>query len=490
MKNIIDRSIEFLSPKTGLHRAQARKAMEVLEKRAYDGAAKGRRTDDWRSTGASANMEVHVALAWLRNRSRELVRNNPYAKNSIRVIANNTVGTGIEPTPKFVGKNAGKINDTLKDKWKTWAGKINCDFDGQLNMYGIQHLAMKAVAESGECLIRKIYTTDVKFPIKLQVLEADFIDTYKHELVFDDKGLRRYYGIEYNRKGERVGYWIYKMHPVEFGFMESVLVPAADILHIYEVERPGQIRGIPFSASSMLRMRDLDKYEDAELIRQQIAACFTVFITDDGEETDKNSPNNLEKVEPGIIEHLRPGKSVTFATPPITQGYEAYTKTVKQSVAAGNGLTYEAMTGDLSNVNFSSGRMGWLETQRNFAHWQWNMLIPKFCDPVYTWFVEANILLGNVPAGVDIPVGWTPPRREMINPLQEGKAQELQMRSMVKSWGETVKENGYNPEEVMAELIAEQKAFKDAGLMPTSNPMFDSTRQSANALNKEPGGIN
>lgn len=488
--NVIDNVIKYVAPKTALHRAQARKAMEVMSKRAYDGAAKGRRTGDWWTTGASANMEVHTALAWLRNRSRELVRNNPNAKNSVRVVANNTVGTGIMPTPKFTGKNAKKVNDTLKDKWKVWADKIGCDFDGQLNMYGIQHLVMKAVAESGECLVRRVHSTDPKFPLKLQVLEADFIDTYKHELVFDDKGLRRYYGIEYNRKGERVGYWIYKMHPVEFGFMESVLVPAADILHIYEVERPGQIRGVPFNAASMLRMRDLDKYEDAELIRQQIAACFTVFITSDGEDDGATGAGtNLEKVEPGIIEHLKPGKTVTFATPPITQGYETYTKTIKQSVAAGNGVTYEAMTGDLSNVNFSSGRMGWLETQRNFAHWQWNMLIPKLCDPIYNWFVEANGLLGNIPIGLDIPVGWTPPRREMIDPLKEGKAQELQMRSMVKSWGETVKENGYNPEEVMAELIAEQKMFKDAKLMPTSNPMFDATRQTSNALNNDPGEI-
>lgn len=474
-KNLLDKIVEIVDPKAALKRYRYRTALDLSE-RQYEAAAKGRRTKDWQATGASANMEVHKALTDLRNRSRNLVRNNPTAKNAIRVIANNVVGTGILPTPKYVGKNAEKINQLIKSYWKTWADKTICDYDGQLNLYGLQRLAMHTTGESGECLIRRIRTSaDAKVPIQIQILEGDFIDTYKHDLVWDGQGERNYYGIRYNNKGQRIGYWLYKTHPTEFGNLESTLVDAVDISQLYDVERPGQIRGVPFSSASMLRMRDLDKYKDAELVRQQIAACFTVFITEDAD-TDGNankSNEELERVEPGIIEHLSPGKQVSFAQPPMTQGYDGYTRSVDRDIAAGVGLTYESMTGDLSNVNFSSGRMGWLEFQRNVNHWQWNIMVPKFCDKVFEWFLEACGLKGYIPLGVDIPVTWTPPRREMIDPLKETTAMSESVRNGFNSWQNAVKEMGFDPDEVLAELVDETKKFKEAGLKPTSNPVFD-----------------
>ncbi len=469
-KNLLDKFYEAVSPSIALKRYRTRMAI-----RKYEAAAKGRRTNDWKATGASANMEVHEALMDLRNRSRMMVRNNPIAKNAVRVIPNNVVGTGILPTPKYEGKNSEKINQTIKNIWKIWADKVYCDYDEQLNLYGIQHLAMKAVAESGECLVRRIYTSsNEKLPLEIQVLEGDFIDTRKHDYNWDGNNERNYYGIRFNKKGKRVGYWLFKQHPIESGLLESVFVPADEIIHIYEVERPGQIRGIPFSSASMLRMRDLDKYEDAELLRQQIAACFTVFITEDGdEEVDNNQNPQLEKVEPGIIEHLTPGKQVTFAQPPVTQGYEPYTRTVQRSIAAGIGLTYESMTGDLSNVNFSSGRMGWLEFQRNVNHWQWNIMIPKFCEKIFEWFLQAAGLKGYIPVDIEVPVSWTPPRREMIDPVKETNAMSEAVRNGFNTWHNTVKELGLDPDEVINELKEETKKFKESGLQPSSNPVFD-----------------
>lgn len=485
-KNLLDKAIEFFNPRLANIRYRYRAALEFGQ-RQFDAASRGRRTKDWKSSGSSANMEIHTALQMLRNRSRAMVRNNPTAKNAVRIIPNNVVGTGILPTPKFTGKNAKKINETIKQYWKAWADKIHCDYDGQLNLYGIQHLAMKAIAESGECLVRRVSTgaTD-KFPLQVQVLEGDFIDTYKHDNTFVD-GERNYYGIRFNKKGKRIGYWIYTTHPVEMGVLESVLVPADDIIHLYEVERPGQVRGIPFSSASMLRMKDLDDYEDAELVRQKIAACFTVFITEDAEDAGNNNKGDteqLEKVEPGIIEHLSPGKSVTFAKPPETTGYDAYTRSINRNVAAGIGVTYEAMTGDLSNVNFSSGRMGWLEFQRNVNHWQWNIMVPKFCETVFEWFLLAAGIKGYIPLNIEVPVTWTPPRREMIDPVKETDAQNQAVRSGFTSWTQVVKENGYNPEEILEEIVAETEAFKKAGLKPESNPVFDNP--TANKKQKAP----
>lgn len=483
-KNILDLVMEVVSPGRAVERYRNRMIIDRIPfrqgKRKYEGAGKGRRTEDWFSPSTSANLEINHALKWLRQRSRDLVRNNPYARNTAyRVIPNNVVGTGILPTPKMSGKSNQKTNERLKDAWDAWAGKIVCDFDGRNTMYGIQLLVMKAVAESGECLVRRVRTKSTnKIPLELQVLEGDYIDTGKTDFKVGSEfvGKGDYFGIRFDDNGKRIGYWLFNSHPGEFGSI-SKLVDAKDIIHIYEVERPGQIRGVPGNSACILRLRDLDKFEDSELVRQMVAASFTIFKTKDGVgEDNPKDGSNTEHIEPGTITDLLPGENIAFAQPPVTQSYDAYTKGVLRSISAGNGVTYEAMTGDLSNVNFSSGRMGWIEFRGNVNNWQWNVIIPHLCDGVYNWFVEAASLRGIVSINADVPVTWTPPRREMLDPYKEIQAIKEQLRAGLISWQDVVRQLGFIPSELEEELKQDAAMWEKLGLKPTSDARYDSNR--------------
>ena len=366
--NIIERAIATVSPEWGLKRTRARTALEHL--RRYEAAAYSRRTESWRATSSSQNNETNGAISTLRNRSRDLVRNNAWAKKAVEVIANNVVGTGIRPKIIVDGKQAQR---KLSLAWKQWAETTDCDITGRLNFYGLQYLIMKTVAESGECIIvRRRRNTPGKIPFQLQVLEGDFIPhTYNYYPKASGEGKFTLMGIEFDDNDRRTGYWMYRKHPGDiYNFGTPEWADADEIIHVYQVERPGQIRGIPLGVSAMLRLKDFDEYEDAQLVRQKIAACYSVFITDPlGEAGARQTPVD-ERVEPGMVYTLDPGKEVTFATPPGAEGYDSYTKNVLRAVAAGYGVTYEALTGDLSNVNFSSGRMGWLEFHRNVTSWQ------------------------------------------------------------------------------------------------------------------------
>lgn len=478
--NWLDKAVAWVNPEAGRKRVQSRLALQMIDTslRKYEAAASGRRTDGWVTTGASTNQEIANALPKLRERARDLAKNNPYGKNGIRRIANNVVGTGIMPTP--VGLTDQEA-ERIKQAWKLWGEKTACDFDERYNFYGLQKLVMRTVAKCGECIIRRVRTRYAKgkIPLELQVLEPDFIDSTKNEAALQGGGYI-ISGVEYNAKGKRVAYWIYRRHPKEFfADLVSDRIEVKDIIHVYEVEDPGQVRGIPFATSSMLRMHDFDDYEDAQLMRQKIAACFSVFIT----ENDSLNPLSegseyepLERVEPGIIEHLPPGKSVSFAAPPPAEGYDAYSRQVLQGIAAGMGVSYEALTGDLSNVNFSSGRMGWIEFQRNIDDWQWMLLIPAFCDKAWDWFVEAAALAGYAKAGVGIEVSWTAPRREMIDPSKEVKALSELVRNGFSSWHSAVKSLGENPDEILRQLIADAEAFDKAGLKPACDPRYDTNR--------------
>lgn len=461
--NIIDRIIGFFSPALGLKRAQNRIALDKV--RRYEAAAMGRRTENWRTLPTSANQETEYALTTLRNRSRDLDRNNPYAARAFNVIANNVVGAGIKPAPE-------NGSDDIKTAWKTYASK--CDYDKAHTFYGLQWLVMRTVALSGECLVRKRNTSGKEdgVPFKIQILEPDFLDSSKSLIGYDSEGNYEIQGVRFNSKGERIGYWLYDRHPADFGDVQSNLVPAEDVLHIYLPQRPGQVRGVPFIAPSALRLRAFDEYEDAELVRQQIAACFAVFVTDVDSPSPTPDGRPLEQVQPGIVEYLPPGKSVSFASPPTTDGFDKYSRQVLTAIAAGIGVTYEAMTGDLSNVNFSSGRMGWIEFHRNVEKWR-EMLNTKLNNPVWGWFMQGmGIKTGTGMVGAT----WTAPRREMIDPVAETKGMSEQIRNMLMPWEDGVRSLGLDPDMVFKQTVDFAKKLDEAGLMPLSDPRFDSNR--------------
>ncbi len=468
--NLVDRVVNYCFPSWGTKRMYNRFVQQqaVGFLRQYEGAARGRRTDNWKALGTSAAAEIQTALFTLRNRSRDLVRNNGYGKNAVRKISNNVVGPGIIPNP--VIKSAPQ-EKKLKAVWNAWANSTDCDYDGHNTFYGIQKLVMRTVVESGECIVRKRIVSDknVSFPLQLQVLEPDYIDTTKFDQGLPEGGYI-YYGIEFNKIGKVVAYWLFDNHPgdasVRFNLTSS-RYPADEIIHVFEKERPGQFRGVPWLSSSMLRLKDLDEYEDAQLIRQKIAACFTVFISDNTPAImggAKTEDDLIERVEPGIIEKLKPGQTATFASPPPAEGYGEYTRNVLRGIAAGAGLDYVTLSGDLTSTNFSSGRMGWLEFNRNITEWQWQMLIPMHCNKAWKWFTQIAAIFGYIRPNVPIEVDWTPPRREQINPEAETKALIDGMQNGVTTWTDVQLEQGFNPEEQLEKMIRDRNAFTKAGL--------------------------
>lgn len=470
-----EKTIKSVAPRYALKRAQAQLALQVISnhKRKYDSASKGRRTEGWKTTGASANSEILPALAILRNRSRDLVRNNGYANKAVRSIASNMVGTGIIPQAKA---SSAKIKDETQRLWEMWGETTLCDADGLLDFYGIQNLVVREIAEAGEVLIRKVRkpsSSNLPIPIQLQVLEADHIDTFKYETLPD--GNKVIQGVEYDKSGARAAYWLYPEHPgdsfqrIEYTSITSKRIPASEIIHLFRVERAGQARGVPWGAPVLIRLRDFDEYEDAQLIRQKIASCFTAFVHDaDAGDLTETQQELAEKVEPGMIELLPPGKSVTFGTPPSVAGFKEYSDVTLHEVAAGYGVTYEELTGDLSGVNFSSGRMGWLSYQRELEQWRWLMMIPGLCQRTWGWFLEGATLEGF--STNRVTASWTPPRREMIDPTREVPATIKAVRGGLQSLSEAVRERGVDPQTHFNEMKKDADMLDKLGLVLDSDP--------------------
>jgi lambda family phage portal protein len=251
--------------------------------------------------------------------------------------------------------------------------------------------------------------------------------------------------------------------------LTSSRVPASEVIHIYRQDRPGQNRGISWFANIAMSLQDLADHQDAQLLRQKIAACFAAFRVPAEDEDDNADPSDLsETISPGRIQNLGPGEDIKFAEPPGVQGYDEFKRSVLRDVASGIGITYEALSGDLSNVNFSSARIGRLEMDRAVSSWQWQMLIPQMMDPIARWTMDAFDMVNATQSRRAMSIAWVPPHRMLVDPEGEINMSRNKVRAGFTSRSEVIRGFGEDPDEVLAEII-QDNADADANAM-----VFDS----------------
>lgn len=462
--NAFDKFTAAFAPRWTLDRVRARAALTVT--RNYDAAQPGRRTSGWTRNRGDVNALLQVAGAELRNHARDLLRNNGYTRRAQNVIANNVVGWGI--VPKTLDPEAAAL-------WRAWADTTECDSEGRHTFAGLQSLVIRSLVSDGEVLIRRRPRRPddgLSIPLQLEVIEIDQLDTSKTEPVGPSGG-RIEMGVEFDLLGRRSAYWIFSDHPgnASGGVVGvSKRIPASEIAHVFQTERPKQARGASWLATAIVPLKDLDEYEDAELVKQKIAACFAAFVTDpDGsaspiaalESGTTNSGAQVESFEPGMISHLPPGKAVTMANPPGVTN-DAFTIRNLRKIAAGLGVTYEDLTGDYSQVNFSSARMGRIVHQAYVRNWQSTVMIPQFCGAVWRWAMSAAAQAGDL--GVVPLAEWTAPPLPMIEPDKEGLAYSRLVRNGVMTFSEMVREQGGDPDAHFAEYAADQKRLDSLGI--------------------------
>lgn len=451
-ENWIDKTVAYFSPSRGFMRAQYRLA--------YEAARKGRRRDGWITQDLSADAEVSAASRDLRNDARSLVRDNPHAKKGLGVLVTNKVGTGI--LAQADGPNV-RLNDRIYERWERWCDRA--DITGKLDLYGDQGLTERSRAESGESLVRFIPTAMVDrfdVPFRLQVIEADFLDTLKNQRISDTVQVR--HGIEYENN-RPVAYWLFDEHPGEnaiYGSLRrstSMRVPAEDVLHIYKPLRPGQTRGITDFAAVILRLRALDDYDDAEVMRKKIAACLAAFVTTAGGlpaaalagTSVDESGNRIETFRPGMIPYLQPGENVVVADPKPSEGYREFNTVQLHAIAAGLEIPYELLTNDLSELNYSSLRGGLVQFKAAVEADQWQVLVPQLVGPIWARFVRE---LARLDTSIDpmTPAVFTPPRFALLDPSKEVPAMVDAMRAGIDSYPNVIRREGYDWKEKLEEI--------------------------------------
>ncbi|MCO1349965.1 phage portal protein (plasmid) [Burkholderia vietnamiensis] len=443
-----------------------------LKAAAYESASTaGARAKSWRTSGAGPNAAAVQNLPLLRSRARDAIRNDPWAKTAIARLVSNTIGNGIQAHPQHSNDAVRKMQKQL---WEDSCEEI--DADDLFDMAGVQTLAARAFFSDGEVLVRRQYRSPsdgLAVPMQIRLLEGDLLPMEKNEIA--PGGGEIINGVEFNPDGRRVAYHLLQRHPGEYGRastanMQTVRVPADEIAHVFLALRPGQVRGVPELSTVLLRLKSLDNFDDAVLFRQEVSNLFAGFITKPPAEPgmmgdpiaggameyDVDGFSPVVSLEPGSMQELAPGESVTFAEPPgAGTDYGPFMRQQLMAAAASVGMPYEVMTGDLRDVSDRVLRVILNEFRRSIEQIQWNVFIHQFCRKVWRWWVDACALSG----AMSMPdyyrrrrdylrVRWVPQGWPYIHPVQDVTAKRMEIRSGLASRSGAVLSRGDDPEQV------------------------------------------
>lgn len=468
--------------------APAKTEVVAPRRRLYEGAKISRLTSDWVTSSTSADAEISGSMVRLRNRARQLVRDSDYARQAIRAVRNNVVGTGIRMQAQVKmlrgGRPDQKINGMIEAEWKRWGRAKTCHTAGRLDFHEIERLAVAAMCESGEVFIRLVRQPfgGSAVPLALEVIEADLLDETK------DGYLRQ--GEEW-RMGIRVDEW---QRPLAYAFLtrhpgdnrpapigrEHVIVPADDVIHLMVTERPMQTRGVTWFASAIKRLHHLAGYEEAEVVRARASSSLMGFVTSPEGELigdDVYDGDRVSQFEPGVFKYLAPGESVTVPQLDAPDGqFEPFVRAMLRAMAAGLGVSYETISRDFSQSNYSSSRLSLLEDRENWKALQ-QYLISNLHTPVFEAWMDAAVAVGALPLPAYqeqreryLAVNWVPRGWEWVDPEKEGKAYRDAVRNGFMTQAEVVMTRGGDFHELIEQRKSEVDQINELGLVFDVNP--------------------
>lgn len=450
------------------YRLRAWLARAVSPQANFDAASMGSRTRHMQGPRGPVDDLSHRSVSIMRARSRHMIRNQPAARRAAAVLATQVVGTGI--TPSSPHADLEEYLKLVRDHQRQ-VGVVQ----GQ-SLASVQRLAFRTVFSDGAALVLRQRRTlqqmrdrDLVTPWQLEVLSPDQLATER------DDGLRIRGGIETDDTGWIVAYHLYRTHPDARHAWDRdiVRISAADVAYLWVDDEPGQLVGLPWLQAVMLRLEDWDQLSHAQVVKQKVAAMWAGFIKRAfGGGTIDATANPEIDLEPGRMQYLQPGEEVEFGQPPSADGYIEVATVQGREVSSGVGVTYEDLTGDYSQVNYSSARMGALVSRAIVNQHQLELMVGRLCGPLGRWLIEAAEGFG-----YDVPVAdegdrspalrWTPPPRDLIDPEREIMAINDAIVVGVTSRQEEIRKLGRDPAEVDRERAQDAEREASLGLVKT-----------------------
>jgi len=465
--------------------------------RSYAAAQVNRLTQGWSTVSGSANSDIHAALDALRARSRQLARDNEYIHKWLHLLVTNVVGPqGFRYQARVYdrpGVPDAAANAALESAWAAFGRKGVADVTGRQTLAAMLQTAIKTLATDGELLmqiVRGPADAGNPFGIAFRLIDADRMETRLNRSADGTSNAIRM-GVEINRWGRPVAYHIRNTHPGEqyhtvgAAGMQTLRIPAEDVIHEFVADRPEQVRGIPWAHAAMQRLNNIGAYEEAAIVASRVGASKMGFFTtptgdvteiatgQDGEEGDLGTL--VMDADPGTFQGLPAGTEFTPFNPDYpAQMFEPFVTANLRAACSGLLAAYHSVGNNLEGVSFSSIRSGTLE-DRDY----WTILQGWFAESVLDrmhqeWLASA-LLFGQIrlPGGSQLPLAkldkfsahlWQGRRWEWVDPNSDIKADLAAIQAGLKSPQQVAAKLGMDYEDLLIEINQAREMRQRLGL--------------------------
>lgn len=449
----------------------------------------GRLLSGWATASGEIDEYLASDLVPLRARSRELVRKTPFGKQFVRAMKNNIVGPSgvmVQAQSLFLDRKTGEYrldtlaNDAIDNAAKDWAD-YHCDWNGKRSFTDFQNLAVASVAQDGEFIIREHVGSGAgKYAYQLEAIDAQELDISKNEITRNGE-IRL--GVEYNKRGKVIRYhFAKKRFQNGYSSVERYTVDAKYIIHGFLEEWANQSRGVPWMHASLERSKHLDKFDEGAIVNARVGASSMGIIHGEGDGQFTGEEDGEGDYEGDTLTEFSPGEFKDIGNRQITHldskypdaMYDPFVKRFLHSIAAGWGISYHSMTGDLEGVNFSSIRAGVLddrEVYKGLQNWFIRISVRRIRE---NWlghaYLTGNIKIGNKSLSRPIdqykPAHYQGRRWAWVDPQKDGAANQLAIDNRTRSRSSIIRDMGDDPESVWREIHRETEMMKALGIQP------------------------
>jgi lambda family phage portal protein len=428
-----------------------------MRRRQIEAGGGGRR---WQGVPALHNpaRATDAARATTRARAAAAYMNTPQGRRVVEAWTAALVGKGWQARSQHPDRDT--------------AAQLNDRFEALANP--VLPLVARCLVRDGEAFVHLRATDDGG--LRPEVLDPAQVDAALSRPL--DGGGRIEQGIELDRDGNVTAFHVLR-EPPGTGLLpyETVRIPAPDMLHVFDRAFPGQVRGLSWLAPVLLKLADRDALADALLAQAKIGALLTGFIRDPeggtaGFAGEAGAGGTLNvALEPGAMRILPPGADVSFTPQP--QGLRdavAFVASIDREIAAGAGITYEALTGDLGAANYSSARVGLLDFRRRAEAYQRHFIETQVLRPLWRRWIAVQVLAGTIPADPvsladHLEVRFIGPGFDWVDPEAQVAAEIAAINAGLKSREEVVAARGRDIDELDAE-IARDRARRPVEALP------------------------
>jgi lambda family phage portal protein len=214
---------------------------------------------------------------------------------------------------------------------------------------------------------------------------------------------------------------------------------------------------------------------------------------DNGEKVEspqKQVFEDIQKTEEGEIMVLPDGYNAVTHNPTYPSGeFGAFKKEILKDASSGLDVSYASLASDGEGVNFSTLRHFTLDERDEYTLGQ-QTIIDDLCVPIYERWLEFALLKGLIKLnGIPVKVSamedllnheWQGRRWSWVDPLKDSSATMNNLRSLTKSFGQTIREQGRDPQDVYAEISKDLQDMAQAGIPQPAIDQFFGTALTVN----------